>query len=228
MMTQPARTNCVSRPALHWLFGLLTCGSLAFPPMIARGAAPDASDVLERIARPAPATTRFVEIRFSSLLTTPLVVSGELDYQSATSFAKRIERPYHEQMNVSGDEVSVVREGEPLQHFSLKRAPELRSMLTAFGSLLAGDSAAVAQQFQIAVAEDGDSWQLVLTPRDPAVARRLQKVIVAGRAHTPRCLIVTEAGDNASIMLLGDASLDPLPEPLELAALNRRCGNPER
>ena len=218
----------ISSRTMHLLVGLLTSVSLGFPPMIARGAASDPSELLDRIARPAPAKTRFIEVRFSNLLTAPLVVSGELDYQSATSLAKRIDSPYHEQMNVTGDEVSIVREGEPLRHFSLKRAPELRGMLTAFGSLLAGDHATVEQHFQMAVAEDGDSWQLVLTPRDAVVARRLPEVIVTGLATIPRCLTVTEAGGNASVMLLGDAGLDPLPEPLELAALDLRCGNPER
>ncbi len=227
-MNRSGGMDPITSPTLHLLVGLLTTVSLAFPPMIARGAASDPSDLLDRIARPAPATTRFIEVRFSSLLTTPLVVSGELDYQSATSLTKRIDSPYHEQMNVTGNEVSIVREGEPLRHFSLKRAPELRGMLTAFGSLLAGDHTTVEQYFQISAAEDGDSWQLVLTPRDPAVARRLPKVVVTGRAKIPRCLTVTEAGGNASVMLLGDAGLDPLPEPLELAALDLRCRNLER
>ena len=218
----------MNRLTPYSLVGLLTSLLLSFSPMIARSDGSDAAGLLDRIARPAPATTRFVEVRFSNLLTTPLIVSGELEHQSETSLGKRIDSPYHEQMNVSGDEVSIVREGEPLRHFSLKRTPELRGMLAAFGSLLAGDHAAVEHHFRITGAEDGDSWQLVLTPRDAAVAERLPEVIVTGQAKIPRCLTVTEAGGNASVMLLGDAGLDPLPEPLELAALKRRCGNPER
>ena len=200
---------------------------LALAPLMARGGTADPGALLARIARPAPATTPFVEVRFSSLLATPLVASGELQFRSADALDKRIDRPYHEQMNIRGQDVSVVREGEAPRHFSLKHVPELRGMLSAFGALLSGDRSVLERFFQLNLTEDDASWTLVLTPRDARVSKRLREIVVTGRTDTPRCLTVTEADGDASVMLLGDAGLGGLPEPLDLVRLDRHCRNPE-
>ena len=86
------------------------------------------------------------------------------------------------------------------------------------------DLIAIEKRMAALAAKDEPITRKVL-PRDAAVAKRLKVITVTGWAQMPRCLTVTEANDNTSIMLLGDTSLDPLPEPLELAALNLRCGN---
>ena len=196
---------------------------LALAPLMALGGTADPDALLARIARPAPATTPFVEVRFSSLLATPLVASGELQFRSAGAIGKRIDHPYHEQMDIRGQDVSVVREGEPPRHFSLRHVPELRGMLSAFGALLSGDRSALERFFQLDLTEEAESWTLALTPRDARLSKRLREVVVTGRTDTPRCLTVTEADGDASVMLLGDAGLGGLPDPLDLLRLDHRC-----
>ncbi len=205
----------------------LASALLALFPMMASGATTDPGALLARIARPAPATTPFVEVRFSSLLATPLVASGELQYRSADALDKRIDHPYHEQMTIRGPDVRVVREGEAPRHFSLKRVPELRGMLSAFGALLSGDRSALERLFQLNLSEDGVAWTLKLTPRDGRVRKRLRGILVTGRDDSPRCLTVTEADGDASVMLLGNAVLREMPEPLDRVRLDRHCANPE-
>ena len=46
----------------------------------ATSSAPDVDTLLQHLTRPAPATTPFVEIHFSPLLSRPLIVSGEMEY----------------------------------------------------------------------------------------------------------------------------------------------------
>lgn len=200
---------------------------LVLAPMMASGGTADPGALLARIARPAPASTPYVELRFSSLLATPLVASGELQFRSADTLYKRIDHPYHEQMEIRGQDVRVVREGEAPRHFSLRRVPELRGMLSAFGALLSGDRSALERLFQLNLTEDGVAWTLKLTPRDARVSKRLRGILVTGRDDSPRCLTVTEVDGDASVMLLGDAVLHELPEPLDRARLDRHCANPE-
>ncbi len=201
--------------------------TLLLTPAIAWAGAVDPAALLARIARPAPASTAFVEVRFSSLLATPLVVAGELQYRSADALGKRIDHPYHEQMEISGGDVTVIREEESPRHFSLKRVPELRGMLSAFGALLSGDQSALERYFTLGLTGDDLSWALVLTPRDAKVRKRLREVVVTGRADTPRCLTVTETDGDASVMLLGDTGSGNLPDPLDLTGLDRLCRKPE-
>jgi hypothetical protein len=53
---------------------------LALPILAAADSgAPDLDALLQHLARPAPATTPFVEVHFSPLLSRPLIVSGELE-----------------------------------------------------------------------------------------------------------------------------------------------------
>ncbi len=75
-------------------------------------AAPDAAELVARLAREAPSSIAFVEVRFSSLLVEPLVVSGELDYESSTTLRRRVETPYRETTTISGETVRVERDGE--------------------------------------------------------------------------------------------------------------------
>lgn len=186
-------------------------------------AATDADALLKRLARPAPATTPFTEVRFSSLLATPIVLSGELQYAAADTLGKRVDQPYREQIDIHGEDVRVARDGERERHFSLKRAPELRGIVASFAALLAGDRAQLERYFQLGLEEHDDDWQLTLTPRDERVRQHLTAVTVIGRTDTPRCLVTAEADGDASVMLLGDAPAGTLPAPLEISALEKRC-----
>ncbi|HSC16380.1 MAG TPA: LolA-related protein, partial [Gammaproteobacteria bacterium] len=55
------------------------CAALAVA--VASHAAPDSAALIARLAKPAPATVAFVEVRFSTLLVEPLVVGGTLVYE---------------------------------------------------------------------------------------------------------------------------------------------------
>src|SRR6185503_4907596 len=89
----------------------------------------DTGSLLQRLARPAPATTPFVEVRFSKLLDQPLVVKGQLEYHEDGALVRAVDMPFRERTEIRGETVTVERVGRSTRRFSLKRAPELRSML---------------------------------------------------------------------------------------------------
>jgi Outer membrane lipoprotein carrier protein LolA-like len=203
------------------------------PAAIATAAAPDTDALIARLARPAPASVRFTEARFSSLLREPLVVSGELGYSGPASLDRRVETPYHETTTIRGDSVRVEREGEAPRSFALKRAPELQGLLTGFSALLTGDAAALHRSFDVAASGSDESWSLVLKPSDPRARRRLQQITIDGRSDMPRCFSIltpastttsnSNAPGTASIMLLGDAASAQLPQDLTPDALAGLC-----
>lgn len=189
----------------------------------AQSAGLDASSLISRLARPAPAAIAFTEVRFSPLLQAPLVVSGELEYAGGSSFDRRVDQPYREETRIRGDSVRVDRDGEKPRSFALKRAPELRGLLTGFTGLLAGDRQALEREFEIAASGDESDWKLSLTPLDSRARARLQKIEVDGSGSEPRCFSLLTANGGASIMLLGTAGGQELPANVTREALKEKC-----
>lgn len=192
-------------------------------PMTAPCAALDTRALIRRLAKPAPATIAFTEIRFSPLLQQPLVVSGTLGYNGPTALDRHVARPYREDTEIRGESVKVSREGEPVRSFALKRAPELQGLLKAFTALLAGDQVEVEKDFSVAAMGDETLWQLILTPSDARARRRVKQVEIDGHEGTPRCFAVVNANEGASVMLLGAAADAELPQPLTREWITRFC-----
>lgn len=190
-------------------------------------AAPDPDELIGRLARPAPATVAFTEVRFSALLRNPLIVSGELGYSGPASLDRRVTTPYREETAIRGGSVRVMREGEPARSFALKRAPELHGLLTGFTALLAGDVDAIRDSFEVQTSGGGDGWTLELTPIDRRARRRLRQITVNGRDEEPRCLSVFNTDDGASVLLLGEAASEALPAEITIEELQRRCAASE-
>lgn len=186
-------------------------------------AALDTATLIRQLARPAPASIAFTEIRFSPLLQQPIVVGGDLAYEGPTVLDRHVTRPYREDTIIRGESVTVQREGEPLRSFALKRAPELQGLLTAFTALLAGNQADIERQFTLAADGDDAQWRLVLSPIDARVRKRVKQIEIDGRGGTPRCFAILNATQGASVMLLGAATETRLPQPLTRDWVTRFC-----
>jgi hypothetical protein len=196
---------------------------LALAATALNAAEPDVATLLARLARPAPDSTRFVEIRYSSLLEQPIVVSGRLEYREDGSLVRRVESPYEEVTELQGENVSVERAGSKPRHFSLDRAPELRGMLASFGALLKGDRPMLDRYFIVTVRGSDARWAITLAPRDDKLKRRLSAIVVNGGDDRPQCFTVAEPDGDASLMALGVAGPGDLPASLERHALDAWC-----
>jgi hypothetical protein len=207
---------------------LATC-VLALAPRIAPAAELDPDALLARLARPAPDATTFVEVRYSSLLTKPLVASGQLELSEDAALVRRVTEPYRETTVLRGEQVQVEREGAKARSFSLDRAPELRGMLASFGALLRGDRASLERYFEVSVLGTEARWRIDLVPRDAKLARRLAIIRVDGANDRPRCFTLAEPDDDASIVTLGVQDRTALPATLDRRALEAWCaGEAER
>jgi hypothetical protein len=185
-------------------------------------AAPDTAELIARLEREAPSSIAFVEVRRSPLLVEPLVVGGTLDYESRTTLRRRVDTPYVETTTISGETVRVERDGES-RTFALRRAPELRGLLTGMVGLLGGDTAFLVEHFSITTAGDDGAWRLDLAPTDDRVKQRLRTITVAGTADEPQCFAIHDVQGGASVMLLGTAAAQALQQPSALAELVDAC-----
>jgi len=183
----------------------------------------EVDSLLAQLARPPPATTAFVEVRFSKLLDRPLIVKGQLGYLEGGVLTRTVNEPFRERTEIRGDSVDVQREGQPSRRFSLKRTPELRGMLGSFAAVLGDSRAALEQDFNLTLAGDARHWHLNLTPKSPQLGRYLHDLAIQGQGNEPRCIVVTQPNEYASVMLLGAAANASLPAPVSRAWLNGFC-----
>jgi hypothetical protein len=202
---------------------LLALACLALTTTALHAAEPDLDALLARLARPAPDTTSFVEVRYSSLLETPIVVSGRLEHGQNGSLVRRVDSPYREVTELRGENVTVEREGSKPRHFSLNRAPELRGMLASFAALLQGDRQTLDRYFVVALQGADARWEITLSPRDAKLKHRLSRITVNGRDDRPRCFTLEEPDADASLMAIGVEGPGELPQPLEQKALAAWC-----
>jgi len=184
---------------------------------------PDIDALLQHLARPAPATTPFVEVHFSPLLSRPLIVSGELEYSGPDSLARTVEKPYSERTEIHGDEVSVVRGNGKPRTFSLQRAPELKTLLSSFSALLGDNRQQLEQSFTLTVSGDDAHWTLGLTPRDSRVSQRVSRITVNGEAGSPRCMTTAAPDGSVTVMLMQEAAKTPVPIDIDRAGLDKVC-----
>ncbi|HVY80725.1 MAG TPA: LolA-related protein [Steroidobacteraceae bacterium] len=202
----------------------LTLATLSLAPAICFGAL-DVAQLLAKLARPAPATTSFVEARFSKLLVEPLVVKGQLEYHEDGALVRAVSEPFRERTEIKGDTVTIERVGKSPRRFALSRAPELRSMLAGFGAVLGGTRAKLERDFELAATGDTTHWRLAMTPKLPALAKYVRNIVMEGHEGEPRCVVVTQPDDEASVMVVGNAAAGPLPQPLTRESLERFCAS---
>jgi len=181
-------------------------------------------ELIGRLARPAPSTIAFTEVRLSPLLQKPLIVSGELGYSGPASLDRRVTQPYREVTTIRGESVRVEREGQPARSFALKRAPELRGLLNGFSSLLNGDAGGLRSSFGIdaKLAVDG-TWNITMKPLDVKAQRRVKQLDAVGRENEPRCFTLTTADSGVSVMLLGTMSQQSIPAQVTVEQLDALC-----
>jgi hypothetical protein len=185
--------------------------------------ATEAAARIARLARPVPSSAPYTEVRFVHLLKKPLLVYGELDYGGAGKLGKRVERPYRETTTIEAGQVEVRREGRSPRHFPLDRAPELQALLAGFSALLGGDPVTLGKIFAISFVENAAKWTLTLSPREAALAKHLQEIVVDGAGDEPRCFSLHQADGDASVMLLGTLAAATLSDPPTRAALDAIC-----
>ena len=186
---------------------------------------PDPVSLLHRLARPAPATTPFVEVRFSQLLDRPLVSAGTLEYTDKDSLVRTVTSPVQERTEIHGETVTIKRGTNARQQISLNQVPELRSLISGFAGLLSGDTDGLMEAFRLSATGDNSHWRLTLKPIDMRVARLVRDITVTGTLNEPACVTTTETNTNATVLLLQSVERVRLPNPVDRAFLDRYCAD---
>jgi hypothetical protein len=165
-------------------------------------------DVMDQVRVEPPGRVAFREERFNPLLQDPLVLTGFLEYPERGHLVKLVETPFHESMQVDGDEVEISRDGKK-RRLSLKNRKPMLIMLQSIESILSGQADALAEHFETELTGCVDDWQLQLTPRSKRLARHLQGMTVKGDGTSVGSILFQmDNGDWQRLEIL-----PPAPEP---------------
>ena len=206
------RQNVLSSPPARLLLlgmalslGLVSTTLQAAPDKV--GAAVGTDWILTRLQRPLPASTPFLELRGSRMLKAPLRISGHYRRPDARTMVREVSAPYQETTTIRDGEASVMRSGQTTRRFALSRAPELAALQSSFGALLSGDRDQIERYYRIAGSGQTGRWQLVLTPKDAALAAKTREIVLYGRGVELRCIETRLAvGEPQRTLLAGAAA----------------------
>ena len=182
----------------------LPCAAAPEPP----SAPVDAGWILQKLARPAPMRTAFVELRGSPLLKAPLRIEGEYQRPDHDSLVREVRSPYAETTTLRNGEATIARAGKAPRKFSLSRVPELAGLQASFGALLSGDRALLERHYRLTARGTQRQWTLLLAPVDAQTQRSVRDITLYGRGAELRCIETRPAKGELQRTLLAGAAND--------------------
>lgn len=170
-------------------------------------AAVDADWILQKLARPAPVSTAFLELRGSATLKAPLRIEGQYQRPDQDTLVREVRSPYVETATLRNGEAIIVRAGKAPRRFALSRVPELAGLQSSFGALLAGDRVLLEKHYRLTPQGTRQQWTLVLAPLDAQMKRGVRDITLYGRGAELRCIETRPfKGDLQRTLLAGAAN----------------------
>ena len=148
----------------------------------------DADWILQKLARPAPMRTTFVELRGSAMLKAPLRIEGEYRRPDHDTLVREVRSPYAETTTLRNGQATLARAGKPTRTFALSRVPELAGLQDSFGALLSGDRALLEQRYRLTAQGTQQQWTLLLAPLDAQAKGAVRDITLHGRGAELRCI----------------------------------------
>lgn len=140
---------------------------------------------------------KFREEKHIALLAEPLVSEGTLHYASPSKLARHTLTPTRQSVLLEGEELRFF-DGTREEVVDLGANAGLRTFVTSFLRLLAGDRAALDRAFRIRFAAKGRGWTIALEPREGSVKRIVQRIELEGEELVlSRMRLVEASGDEA-------------------------------
>ena len=164
-------------------------------------------DLMQKLAETRSAHASFVEKKSIAMLEQPVESSGELFYTAPDRLEKRTLQPNPEVMRLEGGTL-IVEQGRKKHVLRLERYPEIAAFITSIRGTLAGDRAALEQNFALSLAGDEQDWTLELEPTVDNIKKILARMRIAGSGGTLRSIAIDQADGDSSFM-----TITPLPAP---------------
>ncbi len=160
---------------------------------------------MARLARAPERRASFVEAKTLAALDTPLRSEGRLDYRKPDHLEKVTTAPQYESLVVDGGRLVIDSGTDAPRVVELAGQPEIRTLIDTVRGALSGDLALLRRSYDVSGTGTAADWHIVLRPRDPAVARLVKEVRLAGGSDLRSIASVAPDGDTDTL------TVTPLP-----------------
>jgi predicted LPLAT superfamily acyltransferase len=168
-------------------------------PAAARAEAGGLEEVMRRLAAVRSSEAVFEEVKEIAELATLLPSSGTLRWIAPDRLEKHVTDPFEERLIVEGDRLTYLRPGQGVrQEFNLDQAPEMRALVEAIRSTLAGDLPTLRRHYEVGFEGTPETWTINLKPLSHRVRAVVQRLVVSGRGASIRRF--ETIGNNSSVM----------------------------
>ena len=139
---------------------------------------------------------RFSETRELSLLQQALTSTGTLSFQRPDRLIKEFDPPHGVRYEIDANRLLIRGRDGGEEIIRLDNAPQLLAYVAAMQAVLAGDLERLHSYFELRLEGPREAWNLLLTPKEPGLARQVRQVEISG-AHSEvlRFLILEQGGD---------------------------------
>jgi hypothetical protein len=157
---------------------------------------------MQRLAAVRESHASFSEQKSFAALTLLLRSSGQLAYRRPAYLEKLTLEPQRESLVADGDRLTVADGSDSPKVIDLESQPVVRALVDTIRGTLAGDLPTLQRTYAVRMTGSPASWELTLTPTEPAVARLVRDVVIDGAGAELHVVRITQAnGDEQRMMI---------------------------
>ncbi len=159
----------------------------------------DLARLMQLLSESPSSEVRYVEKKYSALLSEPVVSSGTLVYRRPDVVEKNVAVPRPESFRIAGREITLTRNGTR-RRMNLSSEPLLAAFAASLRGVLSGDAKQLGEYFRLALEGTESDWKLGMLPIDEEIARYVTRIVVAGRGGRVRQIEVFESSGDRSVL----------------------------
>ena len=145
----------------------------------------------------------FEEATYSSLLTEPVNVRGELRFTPPATLEKVITNPFTERYVIEGDRVLYESERKRVKRsISLDDYPALRSFVEAFRASVTGDALQLQKLYEVTINGTRSKWTLLLRPKEVSGKTMVDYILFTGSEGRVASIAIRSPDGDRSVMTL--------------------------
>ncbi len=152
------------------------------------------------LAKPTVLCGRFDQSKQLVGIRKTLASNGRFCVVAGKGVVWRTLQPFPNTLRLTRDEIVHLQGGRVALRLDAKTEPTVRLINSVLFSLLAGDLAQLEGWFEVDGKADASTWQVSLKARDPALAKAVGSIWLAGGAYVKDIRIKEAGGDQTSIV----------------------------
>ncbi|MEO6919762.1 MAG: outer membrane lipoprotein carrier protein LolA [Collimonas sp.] len=177
---------------------ILTAALLACAAMSAHAAGP-VEKIQSMLAKPPVLCGRFDQSKQLVGIRKPLLSNGRFCVVNGKGVLWRTLQPFPNTLRLKRDEIVQMQGDRVAMRMDAKQEPVVRMINGVLFSLLAGDLSQLETLFELDGSIQGNSWNVALKARQPALAKAIGTLALTGGAYVKTVTISEASGDRTEI-----------------------------